>query len=409
MKQPFSRIILALLVLGGLVTLGAGQARANVAAFTEIINSAQLTFDGGSATATVTVTVNLVPASPNVSITNATGAYTAPNTPALTDSVRITSTANGPADYTVAPTVAGDTNATGTSVSGGTTVSIGASVTTGTSGTTFITIPASGASGNDSPVNGIGVNDTIVFTVNGNTYTKTVTSTVDNGDGTFRINWSGAIPGGDVPDAGVQVGEQVTVNLSVLPGTVITPGTPITVTVQALVTTAGAGNVTVTNGTANNWTTPNPNVLMTKYVRNLSVAGSNPAAGSGTSFTINTTTREYFTSGVTGKPGDSLEYVIVASNSGGGALTSTAIKDNVPISFVDFSTGVYGGKEVFYIDPNNATFTFTAGGVGANQASYVAASTPNLIVNVGDGATNLLTGNLPAGKSVTVAYQVTIK
>lgn len=389
--------------------LPASRALANVAANTAIVNTARLTFDGGSANASVTVTVALVPAPPNVTINNATGTYTAPNTPALTDSVRITSTANGPADYTVAPSVAGSTNTAVPTVTGGATVAIGATVTTGTSGTTYVTVPAGGASGNDAAVNGIGVNDTIVFTVNGNTYTKQVASTTDNGDGTFRINWAGAIPAGDVPGAGVQVGEQVTVNLSVLPGTVTTPGTAITVTVQAVVSTAGAGDVTVANATANSWTTPSPNVTMTKYVRNIGAAAANPAAGTGTTFVINTVTREYFTSGVTGKPGDTLEYVIVATNTGGAGLTGCAVADLIPVAYVNFLTGVYGGKEVFYIDPDNATFTFTAGAVGANQASFVATDDPNLIVNVGTGASNLLTGTLPAGKSVTVAYQVTIR
>ena len=47
--------------------------------------------------------------------------------------------------------------------------------------------------------------------------------------------------------------------------------------------------------------------------------------------------------------------------------------------------------------------------MGANQASFVAGSNPNLIVNVGTGASNIATGTIPVGKSVTIAYQVTIK
>lgn len=407
--MKIARFYLILFCLTLALAASAGSALANTAANTEIINSARLTFDGGSASATVTVTVALVPAQPNVTITNANGAYTAPDTPALTDSVVVTSTANGPADYTVTPSVAGSTNTTASSVIGGATVSIGATVTTGASSSTYVTVPASGASGNDAAVNGIAVGDTIVFSVNGNTYTKQVTSTTDNGNGTFRLNWTGAIPGGDIPGAGVQVGEQKTVNLSVKPGTVSIPGTDITVTVQAVVATAGVADIPVTNSTPNLWTTPSPNVTMTKFVRNITSSSSNPAAGSGTTFVINTVTREYFTSSVTGKPGDTLEYVIVATNTGAVDLTGCAISDLVPVAYVNFATGVYGGKEVFYIDPANATFTFTAGAVGANQASFVAANDPNLITNVGTGATNTLTGAIAAGKSVTIAYQVTIK
>lgn len=407
--MKITRIYSILFCLALVLLASAGSAWANTAANTEIINSARLTFDGGSASATVTVTVALVPAQPNVYITNANGAYTAPDTPTLTDSVVVTSTANGPADYTVTPSVAGSTNTAASSVIGGATVSIGATVTTGASNSTYVTVPASGASGNDAAVNGIAVGDTIVFSVNGNTYTRQITSTTDNGNGTFRLNWTGAVPGADVPGSGVQVGEQKTVNLSVKPGTVSIPGTDITVTVQAVVGTAAVADIMVTNSTPNLWTTPSPNVNMTKYVRNISNPSSNPGVGSGTTFVINTVTREYFTSGVTGKPGDALEYVIVATNTGAVDLTGCAISDLVPVAYVNFATGVYGGKEVFYIDPNNATFTFTAGAVGANQASFVAGNDPNLIANVGSGATNALTGAIAAGKSVTIAYQVTIK
>jgi len=386
------------------VVAAAGSAMANTASNTAIVNTAILTFDGGSANASATVTVSLVPAQPNVTITDANGAYTAPDTPALTNSVRITSTANGPASYTVAPSVSASTNTNVPSVGGGTSITIGATVTTGASGTTYVNVPASGASGNDATVNGIAVNETIVFTVNSTAYTRQVISTSDNGDSTYRLNWSGAIPAVDVPAAGVQVGEQATVNLSVLPGTVQVPGTNITVTVQATVSTGGAGDVIVSNGTANYWTTTSSNVTMTKYVRNLSDGAANPP--SGTTFTINTVSREYFTSGVTGKPGDVLEYVIVAGNTGGTDLTGAAISDLVPVAFVTFRTGTYGSDDLFYIDPDSATATFTAAGVGINQASFVA---PNLVVNVGTGASNLLTGTIPAGKSVTVAYQVTIQ
>lgn len=384
----------------------ASRVLANVAANTEIINSAKLTYTGGTASATVTVTVALVPAQPNVSVANASGAYTAPDTPALTDSVVIIATANGPADYTVTAAIVGSTNTAFPSASGGAVVTVGATVTSGTSGTTYVSVPAGGASGNNAEVNGIGVNDTIVFTVGADTFTKQVTSTTDNGDDTFRLNWSGATS--VVPASGVQVGERKTINLSVLPGTVVSPGTDITVTVEAEVATPGVAAVTAANTTPNAWTTPSPNVSMTKYVRNATDSNFNPAAGSGTPFAINAITSEYFTGGVTGEPGHTLEYVIVAGNSGGAGLTGCLISDLVPEAFTTFKPGVYGGDDVFYIDPAGATFTFAAGAVGANQASFVAGGDPNLIVNVGTGADNTTAGTIPAGASVTVAYQVTI-
>ncbi len=148
-----------------------------------------------------------------------------------------------------------------------------------------------------------------------------------------------------MPGAGVQVGEQKTVNLSVKPGTVQTPGTDITMRVQAVVSTTGATDVTVSNTVANpnTWTTPSPNISMTKYVRNLVAAGNTSGSG-GTSLTVNGTSNTYYTSGVTGKPGDILEYVVVSTNNGAIDLAGCAVSDLVPTAYVAFQTGNYGGK-----------------------------------------------------------------
>jgi hypothetical protein len=401
MKSYF-RILISLLV-PVLTILPASMALANTAANTAIVNRATLTYNGSqTASSSVTVTVNLVPATPNISISGGTAAYTAANTPAITDSVVITSTSNGPASYTVTPSVTASTNTTLPTVSGVTTVSIGASVTTGISTTTAIRVPASGASGNGAAVNGIAVNDTIVF-ISGTTYARTITGTTDNGDGTFSLTLDTPIAPANVPAAGVQVGERMTVNLAALPGTVVAQGTPVTTTVQALVSTTGAASATAATAPANSWTTPNPNVSFQKYSRNLTTASG---SGTATSFTINTVTSSFYTTGVTGKTGDTIEYVVVATNNGAIDLTTCAINDVLPTAFVNNPLGAYGGKEIFYIDTNNVTSQITAAGVGANQASYVA---PNMIVNVGVGANATTAGSIPAAKSVTIAYQTTIK
>jgi|GEM_PF-839926 len=405
---------LALLILAAFaLVLPSGRAYANVAANTQIVNSAKLTYAGGSAAATVVVSVALVPSTPNVSITYGNAAYTAPNTPVISDTVTITATANGPASYSVTPAVGTTANVLGSNpatVNAPTpVVTIGATVTTGTSGTTFVTVPAGIAAGSGSAVNGIGPASTIIFTVNGNSYTRSGLTTTDNGNGTFTISWATPIPAADVPLAGVLIAEQKTVAVNVAPGTVLAPGSNMTVAVSATVSTPGAPSATATTASPNTWTTPSPNVSLTKYVRNTST----PVVGSAgaTSFTINTVTSTFYTGGVTGKPGDTLEYVIVASNTGATDLNSSALSDLVPTAYVNFVTspGPYGGKEVFYIDPANATTVFTAAAVGANQASWVSGNNPNLVVNVGTGASNSTPGTIPAGKSVTIAYQVTIK
>lgn len=402
MKRRF-RILLPLLMFV-LIAVPASMALANTAANTAIVNKATLTYNGAlTASSSVTVTVSLVPATPNISITSGTAAYTAANTPAVTDSVVITSTTNGPASYTLTPSVTGSTNTTAPSVSGGTSVTIGASVTTGTSSTTAIKVPASGASGNGAIVNGIAVNDTIVLTVNSNTYARIVTGTTDNGDGTFSLTLDTALPGADVPATGVQVGERMTVNLSALPGTVVVQGTPVTTTVLATVSTAGATNATASTAPANSWTTTSPSVSFQKYSRNTTTPSG---SGAPTSFTINTVSSNYYTTGVTGKTGDIIEYVVVATNNGAIDLTTCAINDVLPTDFISNPVAAYGGKQIFYIDTNNVTSQITAAGVGANQASYAA---PNLVVNVGIGANATTPGSIPAAKSVTIAYQTTIK
>ena len=418
------KVYLALACLVVSLALSAGSALANTAANTQIINSAKLTYTGGSANATVTVTVALVPSTPNVSITDNNSVYSGPNTPAITDTVTITATANGPALYTVTPSVFASTNVLAgspASVSAVTpSVTIGATVTTGTSGATFVTVPAGTASGSGSAVNGIGVGSTIVFAVNSHSYAVQVTSTNDNGNGTFSINWASAIA--DVPPAGLLIAEQKTVNLNVLPGTVQTAGTNITVTVSASVSSPNATTANITNAHANFWTSPSLNVSFNKYVRNL----SHPVTGGGQTITttINGSSNTYYTTGVTGAPpnpnavpatpGDTLEYVVVALNKAGTGipdLTGCAISDQIPTNYVNFLPGAYGGagNDIFYIDTTGATFKITAGAPGSFQASFVAANTPNLIVNVGVGANSSTTGTIPNGQQVTIAYQVVIK
>ncbi len=408
------------LLLAAALSLTASTAMANTAANTEIINRARLTFNGGqTAESTVTVTVALVPSTPNVEITRADAVYTGVNTPAVTNTVTITATTNGPSTYTVTPSVTASTNTQGAapdqpSVTGGATVTIGASVSTGTSGTTYVTVPASGASGaNPAAINGIAINDTIVFTIGITTYTRTVASFTDNGDGTYRINFSGgATP---VAPTGTQIGERYQVNLTSTPGTIQTLGTDLTTTVQAVVSTPAApfggspapANATVATTPPNKWTSTSPSISFQKYSRNVNNSAGNAAGTGSASISINGATNTYYTGGVTGKPGDIIEYVIRATNNGTADLTNCAISDQLPVSYVSDPLQAYGGVfHIFYIDTNGATAQITAGAPGANLASYVS---PNLNVNVGVGATGAAAGTIPPTRGVTVAYQTTIK
>lgn len=399
----------------------AQTAGASTAANTAIVNKAVLTYnDGLTAESSVTVKVDLVPALPNVTITRGEAAYQGADTPAIPNTVTITSAANGPATYTVTPSITASTNSTDPSVTGGTAVVLGATFTAGTGSSTSIIVPApmGGAVTADSEVNGIAVNDIIVFTVNSHTYTPRITSTQYNVvNNTFQINWANteAIPAADILGAGVQVGERQQVNLSVKPGTINSLGLEITTTVKAEVTAPNFPTNSATTAPANKWTSTPPTITFQKYSRNVTV----PVAGSGTphfnaSIEGNTGAGSlpYFTGGVTGKPGDTIEYIIEASNSGASTfdLTSCSIADSVPTAYVtDLLTPYTGSRHIFYIDTDAVTTTISAGAVGANLASFVPGSTPNLVVNVGKDANNTTPGTIPIGKGVTIAYQVKIK
>lgn len=394
---------------------------ANTAANTAIVNRAVLTYNGGlSAESSVTVKVDLVPALPNVAIARGEAAYQGPDTPGIPNTVSVTSSANGPATYTVVPTVTASTNTTGAKITGGASVLLGATITAGTGSATSVVVPApiGGAITADSEVNGIAVNDVIVFTVNNNTYARKVTSTQYNvASNTFEINWanSEAIPQGDVLGAGIQVGERQQVDLVARPGTITTPGSEITTTVKVEVTAANFPTGSASTTPANKWSSAPATIALQKYSRNVTA----PVAGTGTPH-YNTKvegntgagSRPYYTGGVTGKPGDVIEYLVEAANSAASTfdLTSCSISVGVPTSYVTDPLPAYtGARHIFYIDSNAATSTIAAGAPGASLASYVAGNNPNLVVNVGENAASSTPGTIPIGKSVAIAYQVKIK
>lgn len=420
MKKLFK--LLPALSMAATIALSAASALANTAANTQIINKAQLNFSGGSAQSTSIVTVALIPSTPNVTITRGDAIYTGVNTPTMPNTVTIIATANGPADYTVAPSVTASTNTKGLpdvqpDVTGGTTIKIGASVTTGVSGATWITVPASGASGaSPAEINGIAIGDTIVFTAGGTQYTPTVTGFTDNGllpngDHTYKINYTGAT---NIAPAGTQVGELKLVTLTASPGTINTLGTDLTTTVKAVVSTDAAPfggapaplDAEATTAPANKWTTTNPNIVFFKYSRNVYNAAGNTNGVTSITYSINSNTNTYYRDGVTGKPGDTIEYIIQATNNGATDISGCVISDQLPVASVSNPIVVtdYGSTQIYYSDTTNTVNNQTL--APGSLASY---SSPNLSINVGVGATGALSGTIPSTKGVTVGYQVTIK
>jgi hypothetical protein len=381
-----------------LVAVSAAPSWANLAANTQIINQAQLSYNDGvstkTATASVTVTVGLVAAAPNIApgppqSTSYIGAATT-----LSDSYTVTAGANGPDTYNLSSAVTGSTNTSGaTATPTAPTVALGATVTTTGSTTTVIVVPADGNRPGEMPgVNGIAVGDTVV--INGET--RTVTAISDNASGTSTITLNAAL--GAAPGAGVLVAEQKVVTVTVTAGTITTTGSDVTVSASITATSVSSAGATTTSGSVLNTYTSGVATL-TKYVRNVSVA-----SGSGVPYIYSGI--NYYPAGVTAKPGETLEYILVASNSGSGAVSASVVTDVLPTGFVTLKPNAYGaGKEVTYVSDTNVVTTLSAA-VDVDAAKYVAST---LTVYVGTGATNAAGGSIPGGnKSVLVLYQVTL-
>ncbi|MGA3279854.1 MAG: hypothetical protein ABSD50_02590 [Smithella sp.] len=375
----------------------AASAWANLAANTQIINNATLSYNDGTgtktATASVSVTVVLVPSAPNiVAGTAQTTSYS--GTATLTDSYTVTGTANGPDTYNITAAVSGSTNTnTGTPGASPTaaTVSLGGTVTTAGSSATVINVPSDGVANNN--LNGIVVGSTVV--INGDV--RTVLAISDNASGTSTITLNQGLSGG-APGAGVLVAEQKVITTTVTPGTITSSGTDVTVSDKVTIASATNPSVTATSPLAVLNTFTSGVATLTKYVRNVSTA-----SGTGTPYVYNST--NYYSAGVTAKPGDVLEYVLVATNSSAtGSVSASVVTDSLPTSYVAFTKGAYpGSTDVTYVSDSGATSYLTANGTGA--ANY---SAPTLTVYIGTGATSSAGGTIPANKSELVLYRVTL-
>ena len=372
-----------------------GRAMADVAANAQIINQAQLTFDDGSGpqtiNASVTVTVAHVPGIPTLdSPADGTIAYAGVDTP-LDFTYTITASGNGPDTYTINSVVTGQTNTAGAAATVPGTIDLGATITAGGSTASVLQVPSDGDD-TDSAVNGIAAGETVV--VNGEE--RTVAAISDPASGMASITLS--TPLSAAPGAGVSVLERQTFTLTVTSGTIIASGTDIVVTAEtsaasaAGASAADAVTATYTSGSA----------TLTKYVRNVDNANGTTGA---TSFTVNGPVYTYYTGGVTGQPGDTLEYLLLVENSGGGDVTGCTIDDVLPTGFVTLVADAYGTGEVAYVDVGGGIYSPLSQEADLDAA---AVSGANLTVHVGTGATNSTGGLVVSGNSVFIVYRVTI-
>ena len=372
------------------------SAWANTAANTQIINNATLSYNNGVSTqvvtASVTVVVSLVPAAP--AITKGADQTTPYNGPAtlLKNSFTVTATSNGPDTYNVTSAITGSSNTSGPTTTPETpTITLGATVTTTGSSQTVLNVPSDGVSG--SKVNGIQATNTVV--INGVAYT--VSSVNNTGSGVATITISPGLP--SAPAAGVLVAQQAVVLVDVTAGTLSAPGTNVVVSKSMTLTSTTNSGVTATSGSVND-TYPSGTATLAKYVRNTTTP-----SGTGTPYVYNSAS--YYQTGVIGKPGDILEYILVSTNSGTGPVTAATVTDALPITYVTFNSGAYGSAKDFTYVSDTGTVSYYTAAADTDPATYVATSGA-LTVYIGNGATSSAGGSIPGGAKELVLYQVKI-
>lgn len=410
--MQFSRIKIVMSLVG-LFAMTPLSAWALTASNTQIVNNAQMTYNDGAtartATATpVVVTVTLVPGAPIIGEgPNQNIPYTAANSPATNTFYVYAANTNGPDSYTLTPAITGTPSNTSspsvsiTAVDGGAfanPVTIGATVTLGGCTVSSLVVPSDGVA--DSTVNGIKANDWII--VNGDTANpRQVASVTDNAAGTSTITLSSNL--GAAPAAGILVSQRRSVTVTVLSGTITTAGQSIVITKHLTATSTSTGNPTTTSGDITDTYTSGAATL-NKYVRNVTqntmtgtTSAAAPAGCGGAT---------YYQSGISAKPGDVLEYMLVANNTGTGAVSAAVMSDALPVSYVTLQANVYssGTKDVAYCNEANAMAYYSAAG-DLDQATF---ASPNLTINVGATATNAAGGTIASGATVRSFYQVKV-
>lgn len=354
--------------------------------------------------ASVAITVNLVASAPLLS-SPANVDPTTENTDV--DLIyTITSTANGPDTYNFssADTRSNmDADATFTTPS----VLLGATTVASTvsAGATVITVPYDGDDA-DGSVNGLEVGDTIVIDPTGvaevatiNSIDETTGSTTNTVTITLAAGTTAAFPYGTL------IGERDDVTVTVTTDS-ITAGTSGTHSVLTTATSADDNAVFTTQATATVITVRRPVLTITKFVRNDTPATTfNPAVAD-----ITVDGVDYYAAGVTGNPGDTMQYLIVIDNSAAGAGTASniVVSDPVP-QFTTYQAGTIEldatGTGVFVAQDDGDTTDAAEFDGGANIV-YVYAGAAGSAGAAGFG--NGTGGTLAAGEISYIRFDVVI-
>jgi len=216
---------------------------------------------------------------------------------------------------------------------------------------------------------------------------------------------------------GWQILEAKDVTVTAAQGTVTDPTQPsnLYTTLTAQMGTSGQLNVPLFDQAHSG------KIAVTKYVRNATVpmVGSSPYPA----VTINGTTystannNAFYSSGVTGKPGDNLEYLAVITNVGTGSSTAVTASDIVPtytsLTLWLGNYGTAGAGTIFAHALLNSTETNIGGGGTGNIAvgygSYTGTTAGStMTLDLGNNSSTTTGGTLTSGQSAYVIYQTKI-
>lgn len=283
----------------------------------------------------------------------------------------------------------------------------------------------SGGAVNDGAVNGLKSGDTVYMVSGGSYFGPLQVGTVSDpapGTGASVVpctiqltNTSGAAIG-NLATAYAQIVEAKDATMTVTQGDVNDAtqysswSTTVTATVSGAAATSGS-TVTVSHMGS---------IAVAKYVRNASAAvvGSNPCpavAINGTTYSA-ANGNAFYVAGVSGKPGDNLEYLTVVTNVGTGSSTGVNASDAIPahLSLVTWG-GSYGagtgstGTAGVFAHARLSTFETDMATAGTGSAAVgfggLTAAGASLTFDLGSTSSWGTGGTLASGQSVYIIYQ----
>lgn len=457
MRLVLAALAVAVYAMAAPVTPASALGATVSAGNTIIRNTVSVSYSdaGGTAqtavTAKVDITVTTVNAAPTIKAvtpasgsTGATGATQVYAVEVITNSngpgsISLTAADGSPTNITVSattPSVSGSPLFLGSTIIDPTDGKLGALQNVAAGANITFNIPndggvpadnnTTGGAIGDGTVNALKAGD-IVYIYNGATYfgkfTVAVTGVADNpvGTGTSAAvdtitltNTSGSAVA-FTPAYGWMIVESKTVNVTVTQGAIGNPANP------ASWVTTFTGDMGGQTGTGTATTNATSGLLsVAKYVRNVTTAVTGA-----TSVTppINGGAATFYQTGVSGKPGDIMEYLYVITNSGTGAVKAVVATDAVPTYTTlrsssaaygaDASGGATGTIAIARRTGNSTDQAIKADNSSGNIATAFGKSTGTTAGSImtyylGNGCSTTAGGDLATGEIAYVVYRLKI-